>query len=149
MTIVRWDPFGNVTALQNRINRMFDEAFSRSGDLEEGVSKGSWKPPVDIYEIEDGILVKVELPGVSKDNVAVEVKENVLSIRGERRDDADIAEERYYRKERFFGSFFRSFNMPDQIPPDTIKATFKDGILEIKLPKPAVQQQKQVRVNIE
>jgi HSP20 family protein len=84
MAIVRWDPFRDVAALQDRINRIFNESFGRSRDLDDEVSLYDWRPPVDIYETTDGIVLKVELPGVNKDDVSVEVKDNVLTLKGER-----------------------------------------------------------------
>jgi HSP20 family protein len=103
MAIVRWDPFRDVAALQDRINRIFNESFGRSRDLDDEVSLYDWRPPVDIYETTDGIVLKVELPGVNKDDVSVEVKDNVLTLKGERLLDPEIKDEHYYRKERSFG----------------------------------------------
>lgn len=108
----------------------------------------AWRPPVDIFETERGIVLKVELPGIDKKNVSVEVKDTVLTIRGERPPEADIQEERYYRKERCFGSFRRSFTLRDCITPDTIKATYKDGVLEVEVAKPESERPKLIKVDI-
>ena len=149
MAIVRWDPFRDVAALQDRINRIFNESFGRSRDLDDDVSLYDWRPPVDIYETAAGIVLKVELPGVNKDDVSVEVKENVLTLKGERLLDPEIKDEHYYRKERSFGKFNRSFSLQEPIKPDLIKASFKEGVLTVEIPRPDEEKPKQVTVDID
>ena len=149
MAIVRWDPFRDAAALQDRINRIFNESFGRSRDLDEEVSLYDWSPPVDIYETGDGIVLKVELPGVNKDDVSVEVKDNVLTLKGERLLDPEIKDENYYRKERSFGKFNRSFSLQQTIKPDLIKASFKNGVLTVEIPRPEEEKPKQVTVDID
>ena len=149
MSIVRWDPFRDVAALQDRINRIFNDSFGRSRDLDDEVSLYDWRPPVDIYETDDGIVLKVELPGVNKDDVSVEVKDNVLTLKGERLLDPEIKDDHYYRKERSFGKFNRSFSLQEPIKPDLIKAGFKVGILTIEVPRPEEEKPKQITVNID
>ncbi len=147
MTIVKWDPFRNVSTLQDRINRMFDEAFTRKG-FNDDASMGAWRPDVDIYDTDNALIVKAELAGVPKENVTVDVKDNILTIKGERSVDKEVKEENYYRRERSFGSFQRSFTLPAAINPDNIKATYKDGILEIEIPKPEEKKPKQVTIDV-
>ena len=149
MALVKWDPFRDVAELQNRINRMFDESFGRSRESDDELNLNAWRPTVDIYEAENGIVLAVELPGVGKDSVAVEVKDDVLTLKGERLADPAINDESYYRRERLFGPFKRSFTLHQNIKPDQIKATFKDGILQIEIPRPVPEQPKQVTVNVE
>jgi len=149
MAIVRWDPFRDVSTLQDRINRIFNESFGRSRDFDDEVSLYDWRPPVDIYETGEGIILKIELPGVKKDDVSVEVKDNVLTIKGERLLDPAIKDENYYRKERSFGKFNRSFSLQELIKPDLIKASFKDGVLTVEVPRPEEEKPKQVTVNID
>ena len=149
MAIVRWDPFRDVATLQDRINRIFNESFDRSRDLDDEISLSDWRPPVDIFETDDGIVLKVELPGISKDDVSVEIKDNVLMLKGERLLDPQIKDEHYYRKERAFGKFQRSFSLQQSIKPNLIKATFKDGILTIEIPRPEEEKPKQVTVKID
>jgi HSP20 family protein len=149
MAIVRWDPFRDVAALQDRINRIFNESFGRSRDLDEEVSLYDWSPPVDIYETGDGVVLKVELPGVNKDDVSVEVKDNVLTLKGERLLDPEIKDENYYRKERSFGKFNRSFSLQETIKPDLIKASFKNGVLTVEIPRPEEEKPKQITVDID
>jgi HSP20 family protein len=136
MALVKWDPFKEVTTLQERINRLFEDAFPRASDREEDLSLGVWRPAVDIYEGDTAVVLKAELPGIKKEDVSVEVKDNVLTIKGERKAESEIKEERYYRRERTYGSFSRSFNLQYTVNPDKIKARFKE--------KP-----KQINVNID
>ncbi|MEA3279244.1 MAG: Hsp20/alpha crystallin family protein [Thermodesulfobacteriota bacterium] len=147
MTIVRWDPFRNVSTLQDRINRMFNEAFTRK-EFDDDASIGSWSPAVDIYNTDDALIVKAELAGIPKENVSIDVKDNILTIKGERSVDKEVKEENYYRRERSFGSFQRSFTLPAAINPDNIKAVYKDGILEIEIPKPEEKKPKQVTIDV-
>ena len=149
MAIVKWDPFRDVAQLQNRINRMFDESFGQARELEGEASLRTWRPPVDIYETANGIVLAVELPGVNKESVSVEVKEDVLTLKGERLPNPDISEDDYYRRERLFGPFKRAFTLHQNVQPELIKATFKDGILEVEIPRPAKEQPKQITVNVE
>ena len=149
MTIVKWDPFSDVAELQNRINRMFDESFGRSQELENDQSLRSWRPAVDIYDTENGIAVAVELPGVDKEQVAVEVRDDVLTIKGERPADPNISDESYHRRERLIGPFERSFTLYQNIQPGQIKATFKDGILKIEIPSPTQAHPKPITIDVE
>ncbi len=149
MTIVRWDPFKDVTVLQDRINRLFSESFGQTRDLDDDMRVCAWRPAVDIYEAENEIVLKAELPGINKDDVAVEVKDNALTLRGERFPEAEINEDKYYRREICFGTFERSFTLQDRIQPEQIKATFKDGVLTVKIPRPQAESSKQITVDVE
>ena len=149
MALVKWDPFRDVAELQNRINRMFEESFGGSRDLDDKMNSRAWMPAVDIYEGENGIIVAVELPGVSKQNVSVEVKDDVLTLKGERRANPAVKEDSYFLRERLFGPFKRTFTLHQNIRPELIKAKFKEGILEIELPKPAQEHPRQITVNVE
>ena len=149
MTIVRWDPLRNVATLQDRINRMFNEAFAGSTDFEDEVGMSAWRPAVDIFDIDNTIVIKAELPGIKKDDISIDVKGNVLIIKGERFFDKKIKEENYYRKERSFGKFQRSFTLPEVVNPEAIKANFKNGVLEIEIPKPEEKKPKQININVE
>jgi len=93
-------------------------------------------------------VVTAELPGVKKEDISIEVKDNILTIRGERSEDSEVKEENYYRRERSFGSFQRSFSMPTEVSPESIKASFKDGVLKIEVPKPEEKKPKQISIDI-
>lgn len=148
MAIVRWDPFKNIATLQDRINRLFEDAFPSKSEGED-FSAGDWKPLADIYDKGDSIMIHAELPGVKKEDVSIEVRENILTLKGLRAADKEIREENYYRRERSSGSFQRSFTLPPMINPDQIKAKFKDGVLEIEIPKPEESESKQITVKVE
>jgi HSP20 family protein len=149
MAIVRWDPFRNVATLQDRINRLFEDSFPRSKDIDEDISMCEWKPSVDIYETEEGIVIKAELPGVDKEDVSVEIKNNILTLKGKRFVDKEIDEDKYYRRERCFGIFHRTFTLQNTVLPDKIKARFRNGVLEIEVPKPEEEKPRQISVNVE
>jgi HSP20 family protein len=148
MALVRWQPYGAVASLQDSINRLFHDAFPRSF-TDEDFALSAWKPVVDIYDKSDTIVIHAELPGVTKEDVSIEVKENILTLKGERVEIKEVNEDKYFRKERSFGSFYRAFTLPTAINPENIKATFKDGVLEIEIPKPEEQKPKQIQIKVE
>ena len=148
MTFVRWDPFRRVASLQGQINRLFEDSMARSEASDEALTACAWRVPVDIFETEDGICVKAELPGIRKEDISIEVKENILSIKGERVSEPEIQPDRYYRQERCFGNFHRSFSLRYSIKPEAIKAKYKDGVLEIIIPKPEEERPKQIKIDI-
>ena len=149
MTLAKWDPFRDVETLQNRINLMFEDCFGRTRDPDDEMSLCAWRPAVDIYETDNGIVLAAELPGVGKENVSVEVKDNILTLKGERTANPDLRQENFYRRERCYGTFQRSFTLQQNIQPGLIKATFKDGVLQIEIPKPVEEQAKQITVNVD
>jgi len=148
MTIVRWDPFRNVSALQERINRMFEETFPRTTE-DEDLAACAWRPVMDIYETDDGLVMVVDLPGDAKNDVSVEVRNNVMTLKGERRIDPDIEEQRYIRRERCFGTFQRSFALREPVAPDRIKARFNNGVLTVHVVRPAEELPRQITVDVE
>jgi HSP20 family protein len=149
MTVIKWDPSINIAALQDRINRLFRDAFPGPDGPEEEFSECNWSPQVDILETEDGIVIQADLPGVNKEDVSVEAKENILSIKGVRTEEFTVPDERYYRRERCCGTFERSFAMRFVIAPDQIKASFKNGVLKIELPKFEQERPKKININID
>jgi HSP20 family protein len=149
MPLVKWDPFRNVATLQERINRLFEDSFPHAQGVEDDMAVCAWRPNVDIYEVDSGVVIKVDLPGVRKEDVAVEVKDSLLTLRGERKDDTEVPENRYYRRERTCGNFLRAFTLQAPVEPNQIKATFKDGVLKVTLPHPQEDVPKRVQVNID
>lgn len=147
MTIAKWDPFRNITTLQDRINSLFEESFGCSAD-DDAHGLCSWKPVVDILDTAAGIIVRAEIAGVAKEDVTVEVRDNVLTIRGERKADSELSEEVYLRRERCFGNFQRAFALHHAVSPDQVKAVFKNGILEITLPHPATEKPRQITIDV-
>jgi HSP20 family protein len=149
MAIVRWlDPFRDLSTIQERMNQIFEDALARNRGREEGLRSGMWTPAVDIYENTDSVVVKAELPGVEKDQISVEVKDGILSLRGERKFEKEVKEESYHRIERAYGSFQRSFSLPVSVDQEKVTAKFKDGVLEVKLPKKEQAKPKQIKVNV-
>jgi HSP20 family protein len=149
MTVVKWDPSVNIAALQDRINRLFRDAFPGPAGPEEEISECNWRPQVDIFETDAGIVIQADLPGVVKEDVSVEVKENILTLKGIRGDDAGVSDEKYYRRERCIGTFQRSFAMRAVIAPDKIKASYKNGVLKIELPRPERERPRKINVDID
>jgi HSP20 family protein len=130
MAITRFDPFRDLAALQDRMNRLFGDAYGSRG---EGVLS-AWVPPVDIYENDKTELVlKAELPDVRKEDVAVTVENNTLTLSGERKFDPEVKKEHYHRIERAYGSFSRSFSLPATVDSARIAADLKNGVLTIRL----------------
>jgi HSP20 family protein len=148
MPITKWNPWGELSTLQERINRLFTEAFPQTAGAEGEVTLGAWNPVVDIFDGQDAIVIHVELPGVKKNDISVEIKDNMLILKGERSLNNEVKEEDYYRKERSFGSFQRAFTLPAPVDPEKIKATYKGGVLEIKLEKPEIDLSKKIKVEI-
>jgi HSP20 family protein len=135
MAVVRWTPMGNLRSFQEEMNRMFHEFFRGGNGGEQGWWAGAWTPPVDIYETDEALILTAELPGVSKDEVSIEVHNNTLTLRGERKHKAEIAEDRYHRAERAYGAFQRAFVLPTMVDQEKVQATYHDGVLELRLPK--------------
>jgi HSP20 family protein len=150
MAIVRWEPFRDLVGLQERMNRLFDESFrgiNRTGGEEDWVG-GSWAPAVDIYEQNGNIVLKAELPGVDPKDVDVRVENNILTLSGERKLDNEVKRETYHRVERAYGSFTRSFTLPNVVDTEKIKAEYKDGLLRMTLPKKDEARPKQISINV-
>jgi|SRR5215470_12133899 len=148
MAIVRFEPFRDLLHLQDRMNRLFDESFrARTGD-EEFALGTSWAPAVDVYEQDNNLVLKAELPGVDAKDVDVRIENNVLSIKGERKFENDVKKESYHRVERAYGTFLRSFTLPNAVDPSAVKAEFKDGVLRLTLPRREEAKPKQIQINV-
>jgi HSP20 family protein len=145
MAINRWDPFRDLGILQDRMNRLFDDA-GRGWRAEEPAATTTWSPAVDIFETEGEIVVKAELPGVDRKDIALHLENNVLTLKGERRFEKETKEENYHRIERAYGGFSRSFSIPATVDEEKIRADYRDGILKIALPKKEQAKPKQIRI---
>ena len=148
MPLIRWDPFREMSALQERMNRLLEDFRARTPLGEEEITQGAWIPAVDIYETQESIVLKAELPGISRDDINVEVKDGMLTLKGEKRLEREVQEENYHRVERSYGAFQRAFTLPNTIQQEKVKAKFKDGILEITLAKAEGAKPKQIKVEI-
>lgn len=148
MAIVRWwDPWKDLALVQEKMNRLFEDTIARRG-REEGLGAAMWSPDVDIYETENAIVVKAEVPGVDKDQIAIEVKDGTLTLRGERKFEKEVKEENYHRMERSYGGFMRSFSVPSSVDAERIGARLKDGVLEVTLPKAEKAKPRQIKVDV-
>ncbi|MHC4844095.1 MAG: Hsp20/alpha crystallin family protein [Planctomycetota bacterium] len=147
MQLVTWSPWRQMTSLQNRMNRIFNDPFFRSERTDDGLTLENWNPVVDIYDNDDSVVIKADLPGLSKDDITIDLENQTLTVKGERSLENEVKEENYYRRERAFGKFHRAFTVPAEVNPDQIKANFKDGVLKIEIPKPEEQQPKQITVH--
>ena len=150
MAIVRWEPFRDLVSLQDRMNRLFDDAFRGGGRTaaDEDWTLGAWAPAVDIYEQDGNIVLKAELPGVNPKDVDVRVENNILTLRGERKFEGDVKKESYHRVERAYGAFTRSFTLPNVVDTAKIKAEYKDGLLRMTLPTKEEAKPKQISISV-
>ena len=147
MAIVRWEPFNNLMTTQREFDRLFKDAFNPLfGDSE--LSTRTWAPPVDIYETENDIVLKAELPGVDSNDVEVKVEDNTLYLKGERKFEKEVKNESYHRVERSYGSFARSFSLPNSISTEKVNAEFKDGLLTLTLPKREEAKPRTVKIDV-
>ena len=149
MSMVRFDPFRELATMQDRINRIFGDAYTRRFEDGDLTQRGEWLPPVDIYENADQeIVLKAELPGIAREDIDLRVENNTLTLRGERKREAEIKQDQYHRVERSFGSFTRSFSLPSRVDTDKVRAEFKDGVLSITLPVKAEAKPRQIEVAV-
>ncbi len=147
--ITRWNPVSEFEDLMNRYNRMF--GMTRSGDREgkDLFSRSDWAPAVDIKETAEAFTIDAELPGMSKDDVKVTVHDGVLTIEGERKHEEESGDKKHHRVERFYGSFMRRFTLPDNVDENSVKASFKDGLLTLTLQKAEPKEPKAIQVDVQ
>ena len=147
MAIVRWEPLRDLMTTQREFDRLFREAFSPV--LGEGeVSTRTWAPPVDIYENGDNLVLKAELPGINPDDVEIRVEDNTLYLKGERKFEKEVKEQNYHRVERSYGTFTRTFSLPNSVDADKVAANYKDGVLTLTMPKKEEAKPKTIKINV-
>jgi len=146
MAITRWDPFRDLGILQERMNRVFEDAAVRGWKNDEPSATTSWSPAVDIYETDNEIMVQAELPGVDRKDIALQLENNVLTLKGDRRFEKETNQENYHRIERSYGGFSRAFTIPTIVDEERIRADYRDGILKIALPKKEQVKAKQIKI---
>lgn len=143
--MARWEPFKDLIAIQEQMNHLFEESLARSrGQEERGTAY--WSPAVDIYETGDHLVIKAEIPGLSRKDITLEVTDNQVTLSGERRFEEEIKSENYHRLERAYGPFKRCFPLPYYVDQDKVSAKFKDGILEVIFPKKEEVEPKKITV---
>jgi HSP20 family protein len=145
MAITRWDPFREVVALQNRVNSLFRDL----NDGEDPVAAASFVPPVDIYEDAQKLVLKLEVPGIEEKDLDVRVEDHTLTVKGERKFEAEEKEQNFHRIERRYGSFFRAFTLPSTVETETVAASYNAGVLKLELKKKPEAQPKQIKINVE
>jgi len=148
MTLVRFDPFRDFTAMQDRVNRVFNE-FYRGAD-EDVMRRGLWVPPVDIYETaKHELVIKAELPDVRKEDIEITVDNNTLTLKGEKRADDSLKDEQLHRVERVYGAFSRTFSLPPTVDSGKVEADYKNGVLTIALQMKEEAKPKQIEVKVQ
>jgi len=149
--ITRYDPFREFVTLQNRVNRLFGSQHSNQRGPEgqdEALTSTAFAPPVDIYEDEHTITLKIDVPGIDEKDINVHVENNTLTVHGERKFDKEEKEENYRRVERQYGSFTRTFTLPNTVDQENVQADYDKGVLKVKLAKKAEAKPKQIKVNV-
>ncbi|MGA9177786.1 MAG: Hsp20/alpha crystallin family protein [Desulfobacterales bacterium] len=147
MELMRWNPMRDVFGFGHRMNHLFDDVFRPVAREDGGLSMWNGYPTVDIYDNDENIVITAELPGINKTDIVIDVKDRVLTLKGERSFDNEVKEEKYYCRERTFGKFQRAFRLPADVDPEKISADYKDGILKIDIPKPEEQKPKKITVH--
>lgn len=161
MALIRWKPTRDIASwtpmadlstdlfsMQDEINRVFDRFFSRGGTENNDLKVNSWYPSVDVSEKDDAFVMKAELPGVSKEDVKITLKENILTIHGEKKREKEENDKNYFRTERVYGSFQRTFTLPSSVRAEKIEAHFNDGVLTIEIPKAEEAKPKEIEVRV-
>jgi len=145
MAIVRWGPLKDLMTMHDRMNKIFDETLSKTAQA----GYGDWLPPVDIYETESDVVLVAELPGVKEEELDIQMSDGVLTLKGEKKYPVEGDNDNYYRLERSYGKFNRSFTIPNTVDVDNVKASLKEGLLKITLQKRTEIQPKVIKVDTE
>ena len=145
-TLDRWEPLRSLSEIQTEVNRLFDSFFGSPAALR--VAERAWAPAMDTYETKDDVVVSLELPGVKEKEVQVSITNDILTVKGERSQQQEVKDENYHRLERWFGKFERSISLPMPVQADKVKATYGDGVLEIKLPKAQAVKPKEIKIDV-
>jgi HSP20 family protein len=146
MALVKWTPNADLSRLQHSMNRLFDSFFG--GEGQDGSALLSWAPTVDIAETDDEIRLVADIPGMEQKDINLAVKDNTLILKGERQEENKDEKTNYYRNERIFGSFYRSFSLPSMVDVDKVKAKYKDGVLTITMPKVEEARPKEISIDV-
>jgi HSP20 family protein len=147
MALIRWEPVRELGTLQTEMNRLFNTFFDAPAPG-NGPSLRRWVPAMDLIETDTDFVLKADLPGMSESDVNIELEDNVLTVSGERKAEHEERQAGYYRVERSFGAFRRALTLPDGVDPESVKATFHNGVLEVTVPKPAAQVPRKVQISV-
>ena len=146
-TITRWDPSRGLTSLQDQVNRLFEDSFS-TRDRSGHADLATWAPPVDIYETENELVLKADLPDLEEKDIDIRLENNLLTIRGERKFEKDINDDNYLRVERAYGPFTRSFSLPNTVSSESIRAEYHNGVLTLHMAKREESKPKQIKIGV-
>ena len=149
MSLMRWRPTRDLTGIREEMNRLFDSFFSGQPEHRRGLLEGEWAPSVDVAETDEDIVVTAELPGVKQEEVDITIADGVLTLKGEKNEEKEVKEKNYHRIERTYGSFQRSISLPTGTEAGKAKATYKDGILCVTIPKVEEAKPKQIKIDVE
>jgi HSP20 family protein len=144
MATALWNPSRDIFSIRDEMNRLFNEFFGRSSGMEHPWFSGAWTPPVDLYDSGDALVLRAELPGCAKEDLSIELKEQTLTLKGERKPAMAVEEAQYHRRECTCGPFQRAFFLPTTIDQEQVTASFKDGVLELRLPKSEAAKSKRI-----
>ena len=144
MTIVRWEPLRELGSLQNEMNRLFNTVFDTPPG--NGGTLRRWVPAMDLVETDDHFILRADLPGMRQDDVKIELEDTTLTVSGERRAEHESKGEGYYRVERAFGEFSRSLTLPQGVDPEAVAASFQNGVLEVRVPKPETRKPRRIEI---
>lgn len=151
MNIIRrqnQNPFYGLDHLRDEINSLFDFSYGGLSEMDRGLLETSWSPAVDVYDSKDDIIVKADIPGLEKEDIDVTVEDNTVTIRGEKKNEQEARTEEFVRSERFYGSFYRALQLPAHVDAGKAKASYKNGTLELTLPKREEAKPKQINVDV-
>ena len=148
MTIVRWEPLREFSTLQNEMNRLFNTVFDTPAPGNGGGTMRRWMPAMDLVESGDHFVLRADLPGVSEEDVKIELEDTTLTITGERKAEHESRDEGFYRLERAFGSFSRTLQLPKGIDPESVSANFDRGVLEVRIPKPEERKPRRISIAV-
>jgi HSP20 family protein len=148
MALIRWEPVRELNTLQSEMNRLFNNLFDAPAPNGGTAGVRRWLPAMDLVETEDNFVLRADLPGLSEEDVNIELEDNVLTISGERKSEHEDRKEGFYRVERASGSFSRSLTLPEGVNPESIKASFDRGVLEVSIPKPEERKPRKVAISV-
>jgi len=147
IAIERWRPFGSVAGWDSEVSRLFDGFFGKPTAMSTGNGERTWAPALDVYETKDDIVLNFELPGVREKDVTLSITGDLLTLKGERAFDRDVKEDSYHQVERVFGKFERSVRLPMAVQPEKVRATYRDGVLEVRLPKAEEVKPREIKID--
>lgn len=146
MSVLEWAPFKDLVELSDKMNRLFEESSRQETGQEY---QGGWVPAVDVYETDDSLIIQIDLPGLARENMQIELERSILTIRGQRKIQKDLRQQNFHVMERAYGPFRRSFRMPENVEADKAWAKLLDGVLEIRIPKRREPEPRRIKISVE